>query len=199
MENIPKDTLATAAGEPLGEARFRRAVEDAGAGYFQVGRDGCFQWVNDAWLRMHGYTDASEVIGRHFSMAQVEADLEKVSETFRRLLAGTAVPAGEFTRKRRDGSVGYHTFSIHPVKEGDQVVGLEGFLIDTTAFHRLEERYQMLFSRMLDGFALHKMVVDAEGKPVDYRFLAVNPAFEQMTGLSADDIIGRTVLEVLHL
>ena len=55
----------------------------------------------------------------------------------------------------------------------------------------------MLFNQMLDGFALHEMIFDAEGKPADYRFLAVNHAFELMTGLSAGDIIGRTVLEVL--
>ena len=32
---------------------------------------------------------------------------------------------------------------------------------------------------------------------MDYRFLAVNPAFERLTGLKAADIVGRTVLEVL--
>ena len=39
----------------------------------------------------------------------------------------------------------------------------------------------MLFTHMLDGFALHEMIFDAEGKAVDYRFLEVNPAFEQIT------------------
>ena len=61
---------------------------------------------------------------------------------------------------------------------------------------RLEESHQTIFARMLDGFALHEMIFDAEGKPADYRFLAVNPAFEKITGLSAKEIIGRTVLEV---
>ncbi|MFB1496457.1 MULTISPECIES: PAS domain S-box protein [unclassified Thiocapsa] len=41
------------------------------------------------------------------------------------------------------------------------------------------------------------MVCDAEGEPVDYRYLDVNPAFERITGLKAEDIVGRTVLEVL--
>ena len=202
MSNTRKRAEAVAAGDPAQrlkneENRFRRAVQDAGAGYFQIDTDGHFQWVNDAWLRMHGYAEAAEVAGRHFSMTQVEDDLEKAGEVVRHVLAGGAIAAGEFTRKRKDGSIGFHTFSAHPVKEGDRIVGLEGFLIDTTAFHRLEERYQMLFNQMLDGFALHEMIFDAEGKPVDYRFLAVNPAFEKMTGLSAKDAIGRTVMEVL--
>ena len=202
MDSTQKPTVGVAAGDPAQRAkdeeiRFRRAIQDAGAGYFYIDADGCFQWVNDAWLRMHGFTDAAEVVGRHFSMTQVDADLEKSREVVEQVVAGEAVESGEFTRKRKDGTIGYHTFSAHPVKQGDRVVGVEGFLIDTTAFHRLEERYQMLFNQMLDGFALHEMIFDADGKPADYRFLAVNRAFEEMTGLSARNIIGRTVLEVL--
>ncbi|MEI6828101.1 MAG: PAS domain S-box protein, partial [Desulfuromonadales bacterium] len=60
-----------------------------------------------------------------------------------------------------------------------------------------EEMYRVLFREMLDGFALHEIICDAEGNPTDYRFLAVNPAFERLTGLKAEELIGRTVLEVL--
>ncbi|HEY1219015.1 MAG TPA: PAS domain S-box protein [Bryobacteraceae bacterium] len=190
-------TDETAGRSPAEEGRFRRAVQDSGAGHFHIDADGRYQWVNDAWLQMHGYVEAAEIAGRHFSVVHLEADQEKAREIVTQVLAGTPVPAGEFRRKRKDGSVGYHTFSAHPVKEGAGVVGLEGFLIDTTAFHRLEERSQMLFSQMLDGFALQKMIFDAEGKPADCRFLAVNRAFEEMTGLPAERCIGRTVLEML--
>ena len=50
---------------------------------------------------------------------------------------------------------------------------------------------------MLDGFALHEIIYDDTGRPVNYRFISVNPAFERMTGLRAADVIGRTVLEVM--
>jgi two-component system cell cycle sensor histidine kinase/response regulator CckA len=55
----------------------------------------------------------------------------------------------------------------------------------------------MLLNQMPDGFALHQAVFDAGGLVIDYRFLAVNPAFEEMTGLSAKELIGKTVREVL--
>lgn len=58
-------------------------------------------------------------------------------------------------------------------------------------------RFHELFKNMLDGFALHEIVLDARGVPVDYRFLAVNPAFERQTGLLGKDILGRLVTEVL--
>jgi PAS domain S-box-containing protein len=60
-----------------------------------------------------------------------------------------------------------------------------------------EQNYQMLFREMLDGFAVHEIILDSEGKPVDYRFLSVNPEFEHLTGLKAADIVGKTVLEVM--
>jgi PAS domain S-box-containing protein len=70
-------------------------------------------------------------------------------------------------------------------------------LEDITEHHCAEEAYRMLFREMLNGYALHEILCDAQGRPVNYRFLAVNPAFERMTGLKAAEIVGRTVLEVL--
>jgi PAS domain S-box-containing protein len=50
---------------------------------------------------------------------------------------------------------------------------------------------------MQEGFALHQIICDDEGEPVDYRFLEINPAFERLTGLSRDNVIGRTLLELM--
>jgi PAS domain S-box-containing protein len=65
------------------------------------------------------------------------------------------------------------------------------------ALFKSENRYHELFTSMTEAFALHEIVLDKKGKPVDYRFLEVNPAFEAMTGLNADEIVGKRVLEVL--
>lgn len=68
---------------------------------------------------------------------------------------------------------------------------------DITAEYKANRNYYLLFHEMVDAYALHEMLYDADGKPTDYRFLAVNSAFERMTGLRAEDILGKTVLEVL--
>jgi|GEM_PF-639521 len=62
---------------------------------------------------------------------------------------------------------------------------------------RVQRQYQTLFQAMQDGFALHEIICDDQGKPIDYRYLALNPAFERVTGLEADALVGRRVLEVL--
>ncbi len=57
--------------------------------------------------------------------------------------------------------------------------------------------FDLLIENIGDGYAYHKLIVDPSGKPVDYIFLKVNEAFEQMTGLAREDIIGKKVTEVL--
>ncbi len=68
---------------------------------------------------------------------------------------------------------------------------------DITAERTANQNYQNLFRQMQNAFALHEIICDQQGKPIDYRFLAINPAFERMTGLKAADIIGKTVLEAM--
>jgi len=60
-----------------------------------------------------------------------------------------------------------------------------------------EEKYSSLFNAMLDGFALHKIVLDKNNQPINYVFLEINAAFEQQTGLKKDDIIGKKVTQAL--
>ena len=60
-----------------------------------------------------------------------------------------------------------------------------------------EEKYRLLFNEMLEGFAYHEIILDENGKPCDYRFLSMNPAFEKHTGLKAENVIGKKVTEVI--
>ncbi len=68
--------------------------------------------------------------------------------------------------------------------------------IETAMLHS-EQQYRQLFEELLSGFALHEIICDEAGKPIDYRFLEVNPNFEALTGLRAEDILGKRLLEVL--
>jgi PAS domain S-box-containing protein len=65
------------------------------------------------------------------------------------------------------------------------------------ALRQSEERYRNLFSSMSEGFAVHEIILDASGKPFDYRFLEMNDAFEKLTGLSRGNVIGKNVKAVL--
>jgi PAS domain S-box-containing protein len=60
-----------------------------------------------------------------------------------------------------------------------------------------ERKYRLLFENLTVGFALHEMVYDEDGRPIDYRYIEVNPAFERLTGTRAETLIGRTVREIM--
>jgi diguanylate cyclase (GGDEF)-like protein/PAS domain S-box-containing protein len=66
-----------------------------------------------------------------------------------------------------------------------------------TALKESESRYRLLFQEMISGCALHEMILDLNGTPCDYRFLEINPAFERMTGLTREQVIGKRVMEIL--
>ena len=83
------------------------------------------------------------------------------------------------------------------VEESGEVQRLAIFARDITEVVRAEKRYEKLLDSMQAGFALHEVITNDNNEPIDYRFLAVNPAYEEMTGLKADEIIGNTVREVL--
>ena len=103
-----------------------------------------------------------------------------------------------------DGAVRWLLGNSIPEAQADGSVLWHGFITDITTQKQIQERlneqhskYQLLFENMTAGFALHKIICDAEGKPVDYRFLEVNPAFERITGLLAKNLVHHTVKEIL--
>jgi PAS domain S-box-containing protein len=65
------------------------------------------------------------------------------------------------------------------------------------ALRASEIRYRNLFESMQEGVALHEVVFNEDGLPTDYRFIDINPAYQKLTGLSRDQVIGKTVREAL--
>jgi signal transduction histidine kinase/ActR/RegA family two-component response regulator len=57
-----------------------------------------------------------------------------------------------------------------------------------------QARSRALFETLFEGVCTIEMVFDAAGRPLDYRFLEVNPAFEKHTGIP--DAQGRLMREI---
>jgi len=65
------------------------------------------------------------------------------------------------------------------------------------ALRESERKYRSLFEQMLNGFAYCKIIVDENNKPIDFAYLEVNDAFERLTGLRKEDVIGRKITELI--
>lgn len=62
------------------------------------------------------------------------------------------------------------------------------------ALQESEKQYHNLFDAMNEGFCVVEVLFDADDKPEDYRFLEVNEAFEEQTGLH--DAVGKRMREL---
>jgi PAS domain S-box-containing protein len=92
--------------------------------------------------------------------------------------------------------------SFLPLKDGDRVIGINTVCEEITdrirveaALRESEERYRRLFETMEDGFAVIEMLFDDHNRPLDYRFMEVNPIFERHTGLHA--AVGKTARQLV--
>ena len=64
---------------------------------------------------------------------------------------------------------------------------------DITEQKEHEEKYQLLFNSIDEGFCIIEMIFNEQGKPIDYRFMAINASFEKQTGLH--DAVGKRMRE----
>ena len=188
------------------ERRYRTLFENMTQGVFHQRADGVLFDYNHAALEMFGLTH-----DQFIEKTSLDPQWKVIKED------GTVLPGDKHPsmialrtgKPVRDAVVGvynprsndYKWLIVNAIPQfhntGEKPYQVFVTLQDITDRRQAELQYQMLFREMIDGFALHEIICDAAGHPVDYRFLAVNPAFEKMTGLKAAQIINRTVLDVL--
>ena len=133
----------------------------------------------------------------------VSADRETALANLRRALTGERVVVSAFSG---DGEARRYFDVTHaPVRDaGGAVVGVDVRAYDASdrefVERQLEDerlRYRELFRHLALAVAVHEIVFDDAGLPVDYVFVEGNPAFEALTGLVAADVVGRRATELL--
>ena len=187
--------------EALREARMKleAALASMTDAVFISDNTGQFIEFNDAFASFHRF-------GNKAACLQKLADYPEILEVFTadgklapldmwavpRALRGETVTNAEYTLRRKDtGETWVGSYSFSPIRDaqgvivGSVVVGRDVTELKRKeeALRRSEAQYHALFDTLIEGFCTIEMVFDTEGRPVDYRFLEMNPAFEKLTGL----------------
>jgi len=186
------------------EEVFRTLTENTPIGVYYNDFQGRFLYGNRKAEEIIGYK-SEELIGKNFLKLHLLQfkDIGKAAKLLALNKLGKATGPDEFTLNRKDGSRVVVEINTEIITLGGKKVVL-GMVEDITkrkraaeAIRESEEKYRKLISEMINGFALHEIILDETGRPYDYSFLELNSAFEGLTGLNAADIVGKTALEVL--
>jgi diguanylate cyclase (GGDEF)-like protein/PAS domain S-box-containing protein len=159
--------------------------------------------VNAAFHRITGYS-ASEVRGRNPRlMASGHQDPFFYANMWHLLLQNDAWQ-GELVNRHANGSTYCARMNI-TVSRNEKGIPqyFIGNIADVTAEKQMEkslrqseQQYRSLFDNMQHGFALHEIVTDESGKPVNYRLLVANRTYSEITGVDSKMIVGRLVTEL---
>lgn len=166
--------------------------------------------VSKKWMEKHdaaiaaGY-DGIRVSGNPFRLAdkkdwndfqEYEMEINKTIDSYR-LIALCTYPAEKCGANGILDVVNSHQFAIiRRLGRWEMIESLKNKKTEN-ALRKSEQRYRALFSQTTESLALCEIVCDQNGKPCDYRFLDVNPAFERLTGLERGKVIGRLRSKVL--
>ncbi len=116
-----------------------------------------------------------------------------ISPFYERALAGQSVVDREIfgELKATPGELRHWQVSYYPVRVEEEIIGVGVVVAEITeakrieyALRKSEERYRTMFETMVEGFCVIEVLFDAVQRPIDCRFLEVNPAFEKQTGLT---------------
>ena len=158
--------------------------------------------VNAQFARIVGRPTA-ELVGRPQLELTHPEDRPTEQAGYARLLAGA--DSGFESEKRLlcdDGRTAWVHSTVNLVRAADgQPLRTVAITLDITerrlaqeALRVSEERYHTLFDSMDEGFCIIEMLFDEHGKPCDYRFLEVNPAFQKQSGMAG--VVGKRMLEL---
>ena len=166
--------------------------------------DGTIKSWNHAAEKMFGYT-AEEAIGKNILLIFPPENTIDENIILDKMLNAEIVQHYETVRMKKNGEKFPVLLTVSPIKDSEgKITGISKIIHDISKSKQFEDqliesekKYSSLFNYMQEGFALHEIICNSKNEAVDYRFLDINPAFEQLTGLKKSEIIGKTVLIVI--
>jgi PAS domain S-box-containing protein len=162
------------------------AIESSINGISFVDIEGNLIYVNDSFLKLWGYSDEKQVLGK--PAVEFWIDVDRAAE-IRKIVSNKGNWTGELVARRKDGSTFDVELSASLVKdENANPVCLMASFIDITerrraedALRESEEKYRQLVSTTTDSV----MLFDAETRNI----LDVNKACEKLYGYSREEFL----------
>ncbi len=192
----------------VSETRYRRLFEAAHDGILIV--DPGTREIIDAnpfMTNLLGYS-LDELVGKEIFEIGLFSDAQASKDMFEILKATGQIRYENLPLQTEDGAIhdveivanlyaenGHSViqFNIRDISERIRAAVVQSEA--EAALRESEERLRTLFDSIDEGFLEIDVVMSADGRAVDWRYIALNPAFERLTGLP--DITGMLVSEFM--
>ena len=169
------------------EARFKDLFETLQEGVYLADAEGRLEDVNPAFVRMLGYENRSQLLGRPFAeffLQPQEWEIER-----RQLAESDVVYGHEAMLRRSDGSAlaAIHASALIRDSAG-RVCRRQGTLVDITERRQIEtrlQREQEFARRLVESFPDLVIALDREG-----RYTFVSPRSRELLGFAPEELFG---------
>ena len=151
--------------------------------------------------RLYGWT--REEVEGHVTHELFKTQFPVPLNVIEAQLSETGYWHGELVHTRRDGArvtVASH-WALRRDEAGTAAAVIESNY-DITARKRAEkelaesrERLNTILNGSIDGVIVYVAIRDRAGEVVDFRFEMINPAAERLMGMTASEVVGRTLLQ----
>ena len=163
--------------------------------------DGFIVDINDGFVSLTGFT-RQEILGKFTSKINLWINVDDRIKVVNQLKTQGFCENFQTQLLRKDGTeitglISAKIIDLHGIPH------ILSFTRNITNNKQLESelkesefRFQLLFENMVEGVALHELVYNEAGKPIDFRILDVNPAFEKHTTISPQIARGALATEL---
>jgi len=181
----------------LVEANFQDLYNNAPCGYHTIEQDGTFIAINNTELSWLGYS-RDEVIGKlKLSDLLLPESLATFQENFESIRSGGRVKDLEFQMIRKDGTILPVLLNSTAIKdEAGNVVATRSTLFDITKRKQAEEKLRLTqdFLTKILEYTPARIYITTAGED---RYRLVNRAWEEFIGMRREEVIGRSLDELL--
>jgi two-component system, cell cycle sensor histidine kinase and response regulator CckA len=186
------------------QALYHSLVDEMPAGIFRKDRAGRYVFANPWFCQLRGL-QTHQIVGRtpdelvameaaaHGQTPPEILQLLREGSTHHEeiLRTGKPIHVEEIYPVPGEGKRYLHVLKTAVLGPGGQTIGTQGIQLDVTERRRAEESLKLLESAVKQSKE-SIMITDAELDLPGPKIIFVNPAFTQMTGYTAEEVIGKT-------
>jgi PAS domain S-box-containing protein len=187
LENEISERLQAEAAMRESEEKYRLLIKNLPGVVYRGYRDWSVEFIDKKIEQLTGYT-VGEFNSRQINWSDIifQEDIKAASDDFRKALKTKDQSyVREYRIKARDNSIYWIQDRGQIVSNGKEVEYISGVFYDITKQKRTEEESLLLATAI--EHAAESVIISNKSGTIQY----VNPAFEQLSGFSREEIVGQ--------